>query len=66
MSSMYKIFNTPCCSRCICKEIANKDRIIVCLSDPRNADNERLDRDVLVRDYDRQLEDDGKVTKIDE
>jgi hypothetical protein len=52
---MPEIFNTPFCAggRCICKQIADKDRIIVCLSDPKNAAGERKERDVLVREYDR-------------
>ena len=53
-----EIFCHPgCCSgRCIRRAIADKDRIILCLSSPDNAKKERKEHDALVLEYDRQME----------
>lgn len=42
--------------RCICREIADKDRIILCVSDPSNAAMEQRDHDRLVLKYDRLMD----------
>ena len=42
--------------RCLCKAIADKARLILCLSDPKNAVTERKDYNALVIEYDRLMD----------
>lgn len=53
-----RIFNHEGCKsgQCICRAIADKDRYIIVLSDPKNAKAERNCHDVLVREYDRLMD----------
>lgn len=52
---MPELFSTTFCAsgRCIKGQIADKLRVIMCLSDPKNAEKERKELADLVREYDR-------------
>jgi len=59
-----EILTYPGCCRCLCKIIADKDRIILCLSDPKNALKERKEHDAEVLKYDRLMdEQEGHVRR---